>query len=240
SVMRVLQALGGCAGMVIGRAIVRDRCEPHEAARAFSTLMMIVALGPVLAPAVGGVIVEHLGWRATFMVQAGLAVILIFTMRYALEETREAATAPPLHLINTLRDYAGLLRDGPFLGYSLMMGFAMGAMFTYVTGAPNALTHLYQLSPQQFGALIGLNGLSFMAASRLNMIGLRSRAPAELLSRYIWVPPVFGGALLILSLLLQLPLWGVVSLQLMMFISIGRINPNIAALALAPHGRNAG
>ena len=63
--MRILQALGGCAGLVISRAIVRDRCEPHEAARVFSTLMMIVALGPVLAPAVGGMIVTLFGWRAS-------------------------------------------------------------------------------------------------------------------------------------------------------------------------------
>jgi DHA1 family bicyclomycin/chloramphenicol resistance-like MFS transporter len=61
TLMRVVQALGGSAGFVIGRAIVRDRCEPHEAARAFSLLMMIVALGPILAPLGGGFVVTHFG-----------------------------------------------------------------------------------------------------------------------------------------------------------------------------------
>ncbi|HSJ42029.1 MAG TPA: MFS transporter, partial [Xanthobacteraceae bacterium] len=66
TLLRVVQALGGSAGFVIGRAIVRDRCQPHEAARAFSLLMMIVALGPVFAPVAGGFVVTHFGWRATF------------------------------------------------------------------------------------------------------------------------------------------------------------------------------
>src|SRR4029453_6597119 len=65
TLLRVVQALGGSAGFVIGRAIVRDRCQPHEAARAFSLLMMIGGLGPVLAPPAGGLVVTHLGWRAT-------------------------------------------------------------------------------------------------------------------------------------------------------------------------------
>ena len=77
TLMRVVQALGGSAGFVIGRAIVRDRCEPHEAARAFSLLMMIVALGPVLAPLGGGFVVTHFGWRATFVFQAALGVVLL-------------------------------------------------------------------------------------------------------------------------------------------------------------------
>src|SRR5690606_40418999 len=67
--MRVLQALGACGGMVIGRAIIRDRCEPHEAARAFSILMAIVSLGPILAPSIGGVVVTGFGWRAGFAFQ---------------------------------------------------------------------------------------------------------------------------------------------------------------------------
>ena len=83
TLMRVVQALGGSAGFVIGRAIVRDRCEPHEAARAFSLLMMIVALGPVLAPLGGGFVVTHFGWRATFVFQAALGVVLLAATHFA-------------------------------------------------------------------------------------------------------------------------------------------------------------
>lgn len=239
TVMRVVQALGGCAGLVIGRAIVRDRCEPHEAARAFTTLTMIVALGPVLAPAVGGVIVTHFGWRATFVVQVALALTLMLTMHRVLRESNTTRD-PDVSFGDILRNYGRLARDRHFMALSLLLGFSMGSMFSYVTGAPTVITQNYGLSAQQFGALIGLNGLAFMSASMLNMRALRTLTPGQVMSRYVWAAPLLGIALLGLSLLFDLPLWAVVSLQLLFFVSVGRVSPNVSALALAPHGRNAG
>jgi DHA1 family bicyclomycin/chloramphenicol resistance-like MFS transporter len=102
------------------------------------------------------------------------------------------------------------------------------------------LTRGYDLSPQQFGALIGLNGLAFMSASRLNMIALRTLSPGQILARYVWMPVVFGAALFALTSLWALPLWMVVALQLSFFVTVGRVTPHVAALALAPHGAEAG
>lgn len=240
TLMRVVQALGGSSGFVIGRAIVRDRCEPHEAARAFSLLMMIVALGPVLAPAVGGVVVTHFGWRATFVFQAALGVALLAATHFALRESRPESSIVPLKIASVLRTYLRLGADRTLIGYSLVGGFGMGALFTYVTGAPTVLTHRYELSPQQFGGLIGLNGFAFMTASRLNMIALRTIGPREVLARYVWLPLILGGALFLLTWLWPVPLWVVVALQLSFFVTVGRVTPNVAAIALTPHGAQAG
>ncbi len=240
TLMRVVQALGGSSGFVIGRAIVRDRCEPHEAARAFSLLMMIVALGPVLAPAVGGVVVTHFGWRATFVFQVALGLALLVATHFLLRESRPESTVVPLHLANVLRTYVRLGMDRPLVGYALVGGFGMGALFAYVTGAPTVLTQRYDLSPQQFGLLIGLNGFAFMAASRLNMIALHTLGPGEVLARYVWVPLLLGAALLALTTFWPAPLWMVVTLQLSFFVAVGRVTPNVAALALASHGADAG
>jgi DHA1 family bicyclomycin/chloramphenicol resistance-like MFS transporter len=240
TLMRVVQALGGSSGFVIGRAIVRDRCEPHEAARAFSLLMMIVALGPVLAPAVGGVVVTHFGWRATFVFQAALGVALLAATHFALRESRPDSAVTPLNLANVLRTYARLGGDRLLVGYSLVGGFGMGALFSYVTGAPTVLTQRYDLSAQEFGALIGLNGFAFMTASRLNMVALRTIGPREVLARYVWMPVLLGAALFASTWLWPVPLWVVVALQLSFFVAVGRVTPNVAALALAPHGAEAG
>lgn len=240
TLLRVVQALGGSAGFVIGRAIVRDRCQPHEAARAFSLLMMIVALGPVFAPVAGGFVVTHFGWRATFVFQAVLGLVLLAATHFALRESRPESTVTALYVSNVLRTYFRLGKDRVLVGYSLVAGFGMGALFAYVTGAPTVLTHRYDLSPQQFGALIGLNGLAFLTASRLNMIALRTMGPREVLARYVWMPVVIGAALLAVTSLWSMPLWMVVALQLSFFITVGRITPHVAALALAPHGAEAG
>jgi DHA1 family bicyclomycin/chloramphenicol resistance-like MFS transporter len=240
TLLRTVQALGGSAGFVIGRAIVRDRCQPHEAARAFSLLMMIVALGPVLAPAAGGVVVTHFGWRATFVFQATLGLVLLAATHFLLRESRPESSIAPLNISSVMRTYLRLSADRTLIGYSLVGGFGMGALFTYVTGAPTVLTHRYELSPQQFGALIGLNGFAFMTASRLNMIALRTLGPREVLARYVWLPLLLGGALLLVTALWLVPLWMVVALQLSFFVTVGRVTPNVAALALAPHGAEAG
>jgi MFS transporter, DHA1 family, multidrug resistance protein len=240
TLMRVVQALGGSSGFVIGRAIVRDRCEPHEAARAFSLLMMIVALGPVLAPVAGGFVVTYFGWRGTFVFQAVLGVMLLAATHFLLRESRPVSVVTPLYLANVLRTYVRLCKDRALVGYSLVGGFGMGALFSYVTGAPTVLTERYGLSPQEFGALIGLNGFAFMAASRLNMIALRTIGPREVLARYVWMPVLIGAALFALTWLWSAPLWLVVALQLTFFVVVGRVTPNVAALALAPHGKEAG
>lgn len=191
--MRVLQALGGCAGLVIGRAIVRDRCQPHEAARVFSILMMIVSLGPIVAPTLGGWVVTAFGWRAVFIFQSLLGVSLMIAMHSMMSESRDPAHVVPLNFGKVGRSYLRLLTDRDLVGYSLVGGFAIGALFAYVTGSPTVMTQLYNLSPQQFGWMIGLNGLAFMSASRLNMISLRHRGPAEALARAIWLPVFVGG-----------------------------------------------
>ena len=116
----------------------------------------------------------------------------------------------------------------------------MGALFTYVTGAPTVLTQRYGLSPQQFGALIGLNGFAFMTASRLNMLALRTLGPRAVIARYVWMPVLLGAALFTLTWLWAVPLWMVVALQLSFFVAVGRVTPNVSALALAPHGADAG
>jgi MFS transporter, DHA1 family, multidrug resistance protein len=240
TLLRIVQALGGSSGFVIGRAIVRDRCEPHEAARAFSLLMMIVALGPVFAPVAGGFVVTHFGWRATFVFQTALGLALLAATHFLLRESRPEAAVTPLNLASVLRTYIRIGKDRLLVGYSLVGGFGMGAMFSYVTGAPTVLTQRYELSPQQFGALIGLNGLAFMTASRLNMIALRTMGPRQVLARYVWMPLVLGAALLALTSLWPVPLWIVVALQLSFFVTVGRVTPHVAALALAPHGADAG
>jgi DHA1 family bicyclomycin/chloramphenicol resistance-like MFS transporter len=238
--MRVFQALGACAGLVIGRAIVRDRCQPHEAARAFATLMAIVALGPILAPMLGGWVVTVVGWRGVFVFQAALGVALLIMMHTLLMESLPPSTVSTLHPGHIARRYARLLRDPLLVGYSLVGGFGMGSMFCYVTGAPTVMADTFDLSPQQFGWMLGLNGLAFMTASRLNVLSLRKHAPMKVLRNSIRWPIVVALVFAGLAYLLRLPVWAVIALQLTFFVSTARTLPHSSALALAPHGQEAG
>jgi DHA1 family bicyclomycin/chloramphenicol resistance-like MFS transporter len=96
------------------------------------------------------------------------------------------------------------------------------------------------LSAHAFGSLIALNGGAFFVASRLNIRALRTSTPERVLQRFIWAPFALSVALLLVSLLTSTPLWAFVPLQLAFFVSVGCINPNAFALALARHGAQAG
>jgi DHA1 family bicyclomycin/chloramphenicol resistance-like MFS transporter len=238
--MRVVQAIGACAPLVIGRAVVRDRCEPQEAARAYATRLMIVSLGPVVAPTVGGWVITLFGWRAVFLFLALAAVVIVIAMHSMLVESRDPAHVRPLAFGTVLRSYGRLLMDRSFVGYSLVGGFAMAGLFCYVTGSPIVMAEQYGLTPQAFGWMIGLNGLAFLSASRWNMVSLRRSTPTQVLGKAVWFPLLSASLLAIGSYWRLLPLWLVIALQFSFFLMVGRANPNVAALALAAHGREAG
>ncbi len=242
--MRVVQAVGGCAAGVIGRAIVRDRCEPHEAARAFSTLMFLVSVGPIVAPSLGGWLITLFGWRSVFLFQSTVALALLAAMHILLTESLVRQPAPSRgfgEVGAVFLGYFRLLRDRTLTGYSLVSSFGMSALFCYVTGSPKVMIPLYQLSPQQFGWMVGLNGLAFMGASRWNVKQLHRHTPAELVRSSVWVPAVAGIAMVLLAAVLtKPPLPLTIALQLAFFVSVARIGPNVSALALASHSRNAG
>jgi DHA1 family bicyclomycin/chloramphenicol resistance-like MFS transporter len=239
-ICRIVQALGACSGLAIGRAIVRDRCEPEQAARAFSTLMTIVSVAPILAPVAGGFIVASFGWRIVFFVQAALGVGILIGMHYLLTESRDPKHVRPLGIGSALRNYIDLFRDRGFIGHSLIGGFAMAALFCYVSGAPTILTRTYDISPEFFGLLIGCNGIAFMTASRLNMIALRKQKPATILRRFVWIPVFVGLALIGAAFVAGIPLAIVVALQFCFFVTTARVLPNVSALALADRARDAG
>jgi DHA1 family bicyclomycin/chloramphenicol resistance-like MFS transporter len=241
---RVVQAMGACSGMTIGRAIVRDRCQPEDAARAFSTLMSIISIAPILAPIAGGFIVGAAGWRAAFYFQGALGIAILIAMHIALQESLAKENRASIRLGSVLKTYLQLLKDRTFLGYSLIGGFAMASLFCYVSGAPTILPAMYAVAPETFGWLIGVNGIAFLTASRFNLRALRKQKPGAILARFVWVPPVFGFAIIAAgafsNIIVTVPLLVVLVLQFGFFISTARVLPNVSALALASRTRDAG
>jgi MFS transporter, DHA1 family, multidrug resistance protein len=138
-VLRLLQALGGCAGLVIGRAIVRDTALPHEAARRLAVMNLMVAVGPGAAPLVGGLLATTLGWRSIFFLLAVLGVVnLGFTWRL-LSETREQTSGASLAAL--ARNYRQLVVSPSFLGYAVGGGCATTAMYAFIAASPFIFVH---------------------------------------------------------------------------------------------------
>jgi DHA1 family bicyclomycin/chloramphenicol resistance-like MFS transporter len=238
---RFIQALGGCAGIVITRAVVRDRCDVRDSARAFSMLMLVMGIAPILAPLAGGWVVAHLGWRAIFWLLAGFGAICLLAMHVGLTESHDTRHAQPLNWQRSYHDYLGLLREPAFMGYSLSSGLAMAGFFTYLAGSPHVLIELYGIPAQDYGLVFGGNAFGFVFASQLNARLMKTMQPTYVLRRAMRTMTLAALVLLALSTSMSLPpLWLVLPLLLVIISSLGFIMPNANAAALAIHGQLAG
>ncbi|MGN8081951.1 multidrug effflux MFS transporter [Variovorax sp. 22077] len=131
---RLFQAVGGCAGLVLGRSIVRDTAEPQEATRRLALMNLMVTVGPSLAPLVGGALATALGWRSIFYALFGLGVVgFLFTWRL-LPETGAPGAAVNARELG--RNYRKLLASPAFLGFSIGGGCATTSMYAFIASAP--------------------------------------------------------------------------------------------------------
>ena len=239
-ILRFLQALGGCAGLVIARAIVRDCCDAHTSARVFSLLMLIMGLAPILAPLLGGWVLLFLGWRAIFITLALFGVLCIFLVWRHLQETRPPDTVSSSGIGAALSIYRDIIRDRHFIGYALTGSIAYAGLFAYITGSPQVFIEVYGVPVQNYGWLFGANAFGLITCSQINRYLLTRYTPEAILRRVLQVTAIFGIAMFVIALLgngglllLLIPLFGYMS-------SLGFIAPNTTANALARQGMRAG
>ncbi len=159
--LRLLQALGGAAGVVLARAIVRDLYQGVEAARALAFVMLVTGIAPLIAPLIGGWLLLVAGWRAVFWLLAAFGVLILLAARLVLPETRRPGTAAP----GLARTFLVPLGDPATLGFILSGGFAFAGMFAYIAATPFVYIELFGVSPQRYGLLFGLNVVGIMAGS---------------------------------------------------------------------------
>jgi len=197
--LRFVQALGGCAGMVIVVAIVRDLYDPQASARMFSRLMIVMGLVPILAPLAGTYIVEWLGWRAIFWCLAVFGTACLVAIILGLQETRPEGARASLHPSAVLRSYGSLFTDRNFLGYSLSGAMANAAFFVYLTGSPFVLMEIFGVSPRTYSWLFALNSIGLVLGSQVNDWLLARHRLGKLLTRANLVAVVLAAALLLFS-----------------------------------------
>ena len=135
-VARLVQALGGCAGMVVARSMVRDLFDAKESARVYSFLMLVLGIAPITAPLIGGQLLVLLGWRAIFGVLVGFGVICLGLVAFGLPESLPAPLRIRAGIGAVFAVYKGLLLDRHFVGYALTGGLISAAMFSYIAGSP--------------------------------------------------------------------------------------------------------
>ncbi|EAI3216268.1 Bcr/CflA family efflux MFS transporter [Campylobacter jejuni] len=155
--LRFFEALGGCAGVVIARAIVNDLFEIKEAAGIFALMMVFSSLAPMLSPTFGGILLEYFSWHSIFATLFALGILLFLMILFGLKESAPHLKNKKFSHHEAMKSYKFVLSDKRFLVYILCASFALAAMFAYITGSSFVFTQFFSLSEQKFALLFGAN-----------------------------------------------------------------------------------
>ncbi|WP_412100033.1 multidrug effflux MFS transporter [Corynebacterium aurimucosum] len=226
---RVLQGLGGGACVVLARAVIPDLVHGSAAAKAYSLLMALQGIAPAVAPVLGGVLAEPLGWRGIFWVLAGLHAVQLVLAVVIVPET--AGGRSRAGLFRTVAgNYWAVLTNARVWGYLVTMAFGFCSMFCYISASAFVVQEQWGFSPLGYSLIFGINSVGLFAATLVNSRAMDSLSPAVMLR--IGVTGVFVcGVLLLLSVSLGAPVWVCLIVLFACVAPTGFIMGNATALA---------
>jgi MFS transporter, DHA1 family, multidrug resistance protein len=237
---RALSAVGGAAGTVIPRAVVRDLATGQAAAVMMSQLMLVLGVAPILAPSLGGAVLVFASWRWIFWILAGYALICCILVSTLMPETLPLEQRIALRPAQQLVRYIAILRERVFLTHAAMAGCASFAFLSYLGGSSPVFIRGFQLSPLQFALIFGLCSIGLIACSQFNARILLRVGHSRLLRvvAFTHLCATLTLAIVAFSGVHVLPL---VILPIFVAVScMGFLNPNVVAGALTHQAHNAG
>ena len=237
---RFLQALGGGAATVIARAAARDRFEGIEAARALSTLMLIMGAAPLLAPSLGALILKFADWRAIFWVLAAYGALALLAVVLLLPETRPRELRPRTGLWRVFRNYGEVLSDPVAATCAVASAGAFAGMFAYISGTPFVYIELFGLDPETYGLLFALNVVAIMGGAWANWRLVADIGVGRMMTAGVCIVSGSGLALVAAVLLLPASLAAVIVLLFCFLSGLNLISANAIVCATADRPALAG
>lgn len=237
---RMLQGLGAAAGMVIGRAVVRDLHTGPDAAQMMSLLMLVFSVSPILAPLAGSLVIAWTDWRGIFWSVLVAALLGMVLLTLFLRETRHRHLRADSTVRSALAAYRELLGDSSFLGLGFVCAFGVSSFFAYLASSSFVLIEHYGLTPTQYSFFFSINAAAFIGAAQFNgalarRFGLRGLARVAVLGYVVAMASLFA--------LFAFGVDSLAALAVLLFVGyafLGMVIPNVTVLALEEHGAIAG
>lgn len=237
---RVLQGLGGAANMVVLRAVIRDLATGHSATRMMSTIMIVIAVSPLLAPLSGSGLLAFGSWRLIFWALLLAAALSFLLMHYALPETLTDENRQRFDAATMRSGIGSLLRDRPFMVMTFLAGFSFASFFVFIASASFVYTGQFGLSSTQFSLAFAVNAIGFFTASQFASPLARRMGTLRMiyLATAGFAVATFVGFGLGLAGLASLPV--TMAALFVGNVFLGVILPTAQVQALEDHGSNAG
>ncbi len=236
---RLLQGLGGGACVVLARAVIPDLARGEKAARAFALLMSIQGIAPILAPVVGGLLVEPLGWRGLFWILAALALAQLLVTVFLIRESKPAGERSPFTLGGILGNFAYVLRSRGYRGYLFSFSFGFAAMFAYISASPFVLQNQLGFSVQAYALLFGLNSVGLLLANTINARLIGRVDTHAILTACLVLIIVFSTALVVVMIVHPVA-WLILPLLFLAVSLVGPVLSNSTALGTGLVNKRAG
>ena len=229
---RFTQALGGCAGVVIARAVINDKFSVQEGAAVLALMMIVGSLAPMLAPTAGAFISDFGGWKLIFTTLFLLGILLFWMIFLGLKESAIIDKSLNLSPKSVLANYISILKNRKFFIFTLSSALCMAAMFAYITGSPFVFREHFGLSSKAFGIVFGLNALSMTIFSAINAKIVQKISPYIILKN-AFLAMIAGAILLLVCGFFD---FGFLPFEICLFLTLGMkgfIIPNAVVLAMA-------
>lgn len=239
-VLRFVQAIGSCATAVASVAMVRDLFSVEESPKVFASLMLVIAVSPMLAPTAGGYLISALGWKYVFVFLGLMAVLMLLASIFKLPESYKPDPGYSLKPKPILTNFYTVLKEPQFYTYALISSITFSGLFAYVSSSPQVFMKIYEVSKTGYGWIFALLSVAFIGSSQVNSLILKWFTSKKIVTWALIAQCVFSLIFLIFALNNLLNLYSTIGFIALFLACLGLINPNAAALSLAPFTKNAG
>jgi DHA1 family bicyclomycin/chloramphenicol resistance-like MFS transporter len=233
-VFRFLQALGACGGQVLARTMVRDIHGPVHAAKALSMMGSIMALAPVVAPIIGGWMILWFEWTSTFIFLSIYGVLAAVLIVFKVPESLAAENRNSLNPRTILKNFASLVKQPVFMGYTLSCSFIFSGLFAFLSGAPFVIIDYFGFPAEHSGIFYAIASCGFLTGTIIaQRIGSRVGING-VIKRGALFAVIAGISMLVPALFNFHNLWLTGLTQVIYMIGVGMIMPQAMAGALIP------
>lgn len=239
---RTMQALGACVGAVVTRAAIRDRLTAKQTAKAFSIMILVMGLAPILAPSLGALFLQFFDWHSIFWFLAAFGMLNLLLTKFFFFETLSEENRNARPAKEVLSQYWDLLKDPKFNYPAIGGGLLMGAMFVYISSASELIMDTYGVSATHFAWLFGMNAAGFVGLTQLNQWLTNQFRILSILRFGTMMQVISAAALFIIGLIFGTDAWLPLVLGCIFFCiaGLGLTQPNASAIALAFQKNRAG
>lgn len=237
---RFIQGLGGSAGMVVSRAVIRDLSDGLEAARMMSRLMLVMGVAPLVAPTLGGLLLTIADWHVIFWVCTAYGAIGAVSVWFLLPETLPPEARVKLRVGQQAARFGAILGERSFLTHAGIGSAALFTMFAYLAGSPQVFIGIYHLPPPVFGMIFGACAAGYVAGAQANPLVLMRFGMRRVL--HVATLVSLAVPLVLLGLAWMQPgAWYAIAIPLFLtMLTLGFVTPNATVGALSRHAAHAG